>query len=253
MNPKTEAERIEAFLKEVLQRTGKRKMLIAVSGGIDSAVSATLCARAIGKNNLSLIRLPYLGLNTEGLQNAQTLVDFLDIPEENFYTKDISDTVNILCKELNVGDDRIRRGNIMARVRMIMIFDLAKKIDGLVCGTENKSEHHLGYFTRFGDEASDIEPIIHLYKTKIYELANFLGLPENLILQSPTAGLWQGQEDEAQLGFTYKEADRFLHLYFDEKVPRDAISLREFPNLARIEKKIKENSFKKKVPYRLQD
>lgn len=253
INPEVEAKRIESFLKEVMQKNRKRKMLIAVSGGIDSAVSATLCAKSLGRDNVFLIRLPYASLNHEGLENAQILANFLNISEKNLYTKDISNAVNILCEELGVGDDRIRRGNIMARIRMIVVFDLAKKIDALVCGTENKSEHHLGYFTRFGDEASDIEPIVHLYKTEVYGLANFLGLPKKLISQSPTAGLWDGQEDESQLGFTYEEADKFLHSYFDEKISSDNASMYEAPNSSKIEKIIKENAFKKKVPYRLHD
>ncbi|MBI2190192.1 MAG: NAD(+) synthase, partial [Candidatus Levybacteria bacterium] len=131
----------------------------------------------------------------------------------------IKSIVDKLAKTLGVQPlkDSIRLGNIMARVRMILLYDLAKKHQALVCGTENRSEYHLGYFTRFGDEASDFEPIRHLYKTQVYQLASYLGVPKTVIDKKPTAGLWAEQTDEGEFGFSYKEADPVLYLYFDKK------------------------------------
>lgn len=146
-------------------------------------------------------------------------------------------------------NNKIRFGNIMSRVRMIILFDLAKKNNALVCGTENKSEHLLGYFTRFGDGASDIEPIRHLYKTQVYELAKYLEIPKEIISQKPSAGLWKNQTDEDQFGFTYQEADQVLHLYFDKKMLTEKIIKAGYPNAKKIISYVKKNEFKRKTPY----
>jgi NAD+ synthase len=122
----------------------------------------------------------------------------------------------------------------MARIRMIILFDLAKKNHALVCGTENRSENLLGYFTRFGDQASDLEPIGHLYKTQVYELAEYLKVPKDIIEQKPTAGLWKNQTDEKEFGFSYKEADPVLHHYFDKKMGVDRIKKLGFANAEKI-------------------
>ena len=132
----------------------------------------------------------------------------------------------------------------MARVRMIILYDLAKRHNCLVCGTENKSELYLGYFTRFGDEASDFEPIQQLYKTQVYQLAEYLNVPKEIINQIPTAGLWENQTDEKDFGFSYKEADRVLDLYLKNKK-----ILKTFPNSKEIIARIEKNSFKHNLPY----
>lgn len=139
----------------------------------------------------------------------------------------------------------------MARARMVILYDLAKKHQALVCGTENKSEFRLGYFTRFGDEASDFEPIQHLYKTQVYQLAKYLNIPKNIILQVPTAGLWEGQTDEGEFGFSYKEADIVLYLYFDKGKAISQIITKGFPNAQKIIDRAKANSFKHHLPYRI--
>ena len=108
-------------------------------------------------------------------------------------------------------------------MRMIVLFDLSKKLRALVVGTENKTEHILGYYTRFGDEASDIEPLKHLYKFQVYELARYLKIPDYIVSKPPSAGLWAGQTDEGELGFTYEQADTILSLYFDRHLSKQAI------------------------------
>jgi NAD+ synthase len=131
---------------------------------------------------------------------------------------------------------------------MITLYDFAKKTAALVCGTENKSEYHLAYFTRFGDEASDIEPIRHLYKTQVYELATFLGVPQFVLDAHPTAGLWAGQTDENEFGFTYKEADQVIYRYFDKKELLPSIQ-KDLPHAEKIINWCKKNEFKHHVPY----
>ena len=147
--------------------------------------------------------------------------------------------------------ERVRLGNIMARVRMIILYDLSKKHNALVCGTENKSEYLLGYFTRFGDAASDFEPIQHLYKTQVYQLASSLGVPKNIIKKTPTAGLWHGQTDEGEFGFSYKEADEVLFYYYDKKLKLEEIKNKGFKNAEKIIKFSLKNSYKHHAPYTL--
>ncbi|MBI3560071.1 NAD(+) synthase, partial [Candidatus Gottesmanbacteria bacterium] len=138
----------------------------------------------------------------------------------------------------------------MARVRMILLFDQAKKRNALVVGTENKTEHLLGYFTRFGDEASDIEPLRNLYKSQVYELARQLNLPENIVSKAPTAGLWEGQTDEGEFGFTYKEADEILAIIVDEKKSIDEVVRKGYDQatVEKVVKRMKENNFKHHLP-----
>lgn len=134
---------------------------------------------------------------------------------------------------------------------MIYLYDLSKKQRALVVGTENRSEHLLGYFTRFGDEASDIEPIRCLYKTQIYQLANYLKVPEYFINQPPTAGLWRNQTDEEEFGFSYQEADPVLYLYFDKNLSVEKIKELGYKNARKIIDFALNNRYKHLVPYSL--
>ncbi len=141
----------------------------------------------------------------------------------------------------------------MVRMRMILLYDLSKKYNALVLGTENKTEHLLGYFTRFGDEASDIEPLQNLYKTQVKQLASYLGVPEEIIKKPPTAGMWQGQTDEGEFGFTYEEADQILSLWHDKKADREVIIKAGFSpdTVDKVIKRVTDNSFKHNLPYTL--
>lgn len=134
----------------------------------------------------------------------------------------------------------------MARTRMICVFDTAKELDALVCGTENKSEHYLGYFTRFGDAASDIEPISTLYKTQVRMAAVDLGIPEVFLTKAPSAGLWENQTDEGEMGFTYEDADRALAVLLGESTEEVDQNL-----LKKVDTVVKAQEFKRMVPYSL--
>ncbi|MBI4097068.1 MAG: NAD+ synthase, partial [Candidatus Levybacteria bacterium] len=252
INPEYEVNRIGEFLRQTLKKTGLSKVVIGLSGGIDSATSLMLAVGALGKENVHVLLMPYKTHNPQGLQQAKDVVAFLQIPQTQVEAISIDAAVDAIKRSLGISeDDTVRLGNIMARVRMIMLFDRAKKRDTLVLGTENKSEYLLGYFTRGGDELSDIEPVQHLYKTQVYELANYLGLPPQIIEQSPTAGLWHGQTDEGEFGFSYKEADQVLYLYFDRKMSIGDIKKKGFANAENIVKYALSNQYKHKVPYSL--
>lgn len=241
------------FLQESFDKTGKKSAVIAVSGGIDSALSLSLLVQALRKNQIWPILLPY---GRQDMSDAETILDFWQIPTENRKILNISSMVDAICKSLLIDDaDKLRKGNVMARVRMIAIFDYAKSKDALVVGTENKSEHYLGYFTRFGDQASDIEPLATLYKTQVRQMARELNLPEIFLEKKPSADLWQGQSDETELGFSYELADQVLAYLIDQKIPSTEISaLFAKDKQTEVEKvlaRIQGMAFKREVPYSL--
>lgn len=245
INPSEEEARIVSFLKSTFAKQKMTKAVIAISGGIDSATSLRLLSKAIPKENIIALHLPYFN---EIDKDVSELENWLEMRITTVSIRKIADEI---IARLGISEeDIVRRGNIMARVRMITLFDFAKKENALVVGTENKSEYHLGYFTRFGDEASDIEPIQHLYKTQVYELARYLSLPKSIIDKSPSANLWITQTDEGEFGFTYKEADSVLYLYFDQRKTIEEIE-KKHPNAKKIIDFAKKNSYKHRVPYHL--
>jgi len=249
-DPQQTKEQIVAFLKKTYGRAGKAKAVIAVSGGIDSALALTLLTEALGSANVYPVLLPY---QDQDMSDAQEIIVWNKIPKENQRVIPIGEAVDQLQQTLLMKPgDKVRLGNVMARVRMIAIFDLAKKLmNALVCGTENKSEHYLGYFTRYGDGASDLEPILGLYKTQVRELAKELGLPEKFLDKDPSAGLWQGQTDEQELGFSYQDADRILIELIDNKKPIEEIKFKDIDAaiVGKVIARVKGTEFKHQVPY----
>ena len=264
INLYAERNKITSFIKTVLKKQGFQKVVIGMSGGLDSTVSFYLLKESITPENIFITHLYY---QNSQFRDIGGIIKKAGIPKNNIYEMSIES----LVKSFNVhlegalrspsrwrGNDldsskvdRIRLGNIMARIRMIILYDLAKKHNALVCGTENKSEHLLGYFTRFGDEASDFEPIQHLYKTQVYKLADFLGVPKNIINKTPTAGLWRSQTDEKEFGFTYKEADQVLFYYYDKKIKIEEIKSMGFENAKKIIDFSLRNEYKHNAPYTL--
>lgn len=226
INAKKEVDSIVKLIKETLDERKFEYAVLACSGGVDSSVALSLSVQALGKDRVFPLLLPYGSLNENGSKDANDLIQKMGISQDQTETVDITPAVNSFATMLGLNytqamshHESIRLGNIMVRCRMIAVFDRAKKHHALVIGTENKSEHLLGYFTRFGDEASDIEPIRHLYKTQVYQLAVELGLPQAIVAKAPTAGLWPGQTDEGQFGFTYADADQILYALYDQKKP----------------------------------
>lgn len=253
--PEREINKITDFISETLKTAHKERVVVAVSGGIDSALSLTLAVKALGPDQVYPVFLPY---GEQKMTDAQQLAEWLAIPAENWREINILSAVTELQTQLNWQPEqpeaKVRLGNLMARVRMIVLYDLAKQLNALVGGTENLSEHYLGYFTRFGDEASDFEPIRHLLKTQVRQLVEHLGLPEVFLTKAPSAGLWPDQTDEEELGFSYQVADQVI-----AKMILGGLSESEFVAQTGLQplaiqavlKHIDSVKFKHEVPYRL--
>lgn len=245
--------RLVSFIQETFFKQQKQHAVIAVSGGIDSALSLTLLTQALGPARVFPLLLPYA---RQDMRDAETIVDFCAIPLANRKIINIASMVDAISLSLQIAaEDKVRKGNVMARTRMITVFDYAKSKDALVVGTENKSEHHLGYFTRFGDEASDLEPINTLYKTQVRQLATALQLPTVFLEKAPSAGLWDNQSDEFEFGFTYTLADQVLALLFDQQLSAEDV-LGQFPSeqqvlVQKVLDRVQAVAFKHQVPYTL--
>lgn len=207
INPHITEQWLIAFLQdELIGRRNIHHAVIGLSGGVDSAVTAFLCAKALGPENVYAIRMPYRTSSSSSLSDAQLVVDALGI---NVHTIDISGAVDGYLQYEPEADAR-RRGNVMARVRMVVLFDQSAKYDALPIGTGNKTERLLGYFTWHADDTPPVNPIGDLYKTQVWDLARHLGVPQALIEKAPSADLEANQTDEADLGITYAKADAIL-------------------------------------------
>ena len=256
IDPEKEKRKIVSFIRTTLEKQGFKNVVIGMSGGVDSTTAFYLLKEAIPPENIFVAHLYY---HSSQFKDIEGVIRKAGVPKENIYEMPISPLVEAFQNVIPdlIGnldprfreDDSVRLGNIMARIRMIILYDLAKKHKALVCGTENKSESLLGYFTRFGDEASDFEPIQHLYKTQIFQLAKFLGIPKNIIDKTPTAGLWQGQTDEQEFGFSYKEGDQVLFYYYDKKLTLEEIKNKGFANANKIINFSLKNAYKHRTPY----
>ena len=207
INMMAEIEKISQFLSDYLISSGLKKYILGVSGGIDSALSAALAVKAVGKQNVIGLLLPYRSSHPDSVNDAKLLCKHLDI---EYQTIDISPMVDAWFDTYEQEASSLRRGNLMARSRMCVLYDLSAKYNALVLGTSNLSEIMTGYFTQFGDSAAAIEPLAQLYKTEIWQMSKELGIPAKLIAKVPTADLWAEQSDEQDLGIKYLELDEIL-------------------------------------------
>jgi NAD+ synthase len=209
INTALAARWLEAFLRdEMLVRRGIGKAILGLSGGIDSALVAYLCAAALGPENVYAIRMPYRTSSASSLSDAQRIVDALGINAE---TIEITDAVDGYLKQAPDADPR-RKGNVMARMRMLVLFDQSARRGALPVGTGNKTERLMGYFTWHADDTPPVNPIGDLYKTQVWALARHLGVPTEVVDKPPSADLEANQTDETDLGITYAKADRILNL-----------------------------------------
>lgn len=242
-NPSRAARQISTWLARMLGDTGRREYVLGLSGGLDSAVAAYLAAKAIGAENLLCLVLPYKTSSRDSLADAERIVNALGARARTIPISDMAEAYEARVGALST----VRRGNLCARLRMIALFDHSHA-SGLVLGTSNKTETLLGYGTLFGDAAWSVNPLGDLYKTDVRLLAEHLGVPESIRQKVPTADLWEGQTDEAELGFPYEDMDRLLVGMIDEKKSRRALLAEGYePRLIeRVVSLIRGSSFKRK-------
>ncbi len=210
------------FLKQETARFGIKKCVIGLSGGIDSSVAAYLAVKALGKQNVLGILLPYKESSSGSIKDALAIVKALGIRSKVVDITSPSDALMELegiagNPKTHIKEHHVRKGNILARMRMICLYDFSNEYRALVIGTSNKTELLLGYSTIFGDSASAINPIGDLYKTQVWQLAGLLKIPKRIIKKKPSADLWAGQSDESELGFTYNQADELLYHMIDQR------------------------------------
>lgn len=234
------------FIRTEVTRAGFTRAVIGVSGGIDSAVSLMLAASALGPENVLALFMPYATTTAESEQHAQQIIQLSGVQSE---TVPITPMVEPLIAEIPQ-EELIRRGNIMARMRMIVLYDRSASSQGLVIGTGNKTEILLGYTTLYGDSACAINPMGDLYKTQVRQLARSLQIPSAIIEKSPSADLWKGQTDEGELGFTYAEVDRLLVLMVDGRYDPEACVAAGFKRafVEAVLDRIRRNQFKRVLP-----
>ncbi len=232
------------FLKEETFKTGLNGAVLGLSGGIDSAVVAVLGKEAFG-DNLLCVMMPSKYSSQSSLDDAEELSEKFNLRIER---EDITSLLE--AYKNNDNSNNLRIGNFSARMRMSILFDISAREGSLVLGTSNKSELLLGYGTLFGDLASAINPIGDIYKSEIFEFARFLGVPDSIINKPPSADLWEGQSDEADLGYTYAEIDTVLKEYVENRLSREELIQKGFKTemVEMVIKKIYQNQFKRRPP-----
>ncbi|HEY4438887.1 MAG TPA: NAD+ synthase [Candidatus Elarobacter sp.] len=246
IDPALTARWLEAFLRdELIERRGIGRAVIGLSGGIDSAVVAFLCARALGPQNVYAIRMPYATSAPSSLIDAQAVVAALGIHAE---TIEITGAVDGYL-ELAPDADARRRGNVMARTRMLVLFDQSARRNALPVGTGNKTERLLGYFTWHADDTPPVNPIGDLFKTQVWALARHLGVPREVIDKPPSADLEENQTDEGDIGITYAKADRILNLilqgYRDEAIVDRGLT---FDEVRLVRRRVDSTHWKRHLP-----
>jgi NAD+ synthase len=234
------------FIHSEITRAGFSRAVVGVSGGVDSSLSCTLAAKAMGPDNVLAVRMPYETSSPDSLEHAQMLIDRLGVQST---TIPITPMVKPYL-EMIPQKESVRRGNVMARQRMIVVYDQSMAFKGLVVGTGNKTEILLGYTTLYGDSASAINPLGDLYKTQVRQLAREIGIPEVIVDKPPSADLWVGQTDEGELGFTYEEVDKLLYELIDQqKSPQECVEAGFEERFVReVIERVRRNHYKRVMP-----
>jgi NAD+ synthase len=214
-------------LNEEVAKAGFRKVVLGLSGGIDSALSLYLAVQAFGKENVIAVRMPYRTSSSSSLTDAEKAIH--DTGVESL-TIDISPQIDAYFAQMPEAT-ALRKGNKMARERMTILYDLSARYEALVVGTSNRTELLLGYGTQYGDSASAVNPLGDLYKTQVRQLSEYVGVPRSILEKAPSADLWEDQTDEKELGFSYFEVDCLLYHFIDQVI-----------------KRIKRNQYKRRMP-----
>jgi NAD+ synthase len=237
---------LTSFLREEITRTGRTRGVVGLSGGVDSALACFLAAEALGSANVLAVRMPYKQSSPDSLRHAALVIQTTGVKAVTF---DITPMVEPLFTQFPSMDAR-RKGNSMARERMIILYDQSAEWNGLVIGTGNKTEILLGYTTLYGDSACALNPLGDLYKTQVRQLARAMGVPEEIVAKPPTADLWTGQTDEGELGFSYEEVDKLLYLLVDERYSPEECVQAGFKKafVERVVEIVRRNQFKRVLP-----
>jgi NAD+ synthase len=247
INPDLARRILTGFIRDEVTKSGMKRCVMGLSGGIDSALSAYLSAEALGAENVLVVRMPYKTSSPASYDDAQLVIDALKLPT---LTVEITGMADALIHQFS-DMSNLRKGNTMARLRMITLYDQSVAWGGLVMGTSNKTEFLLGYSTIYGDSGVALHPIADLYKCQVRQLATAMGVPQPIIDKAPSADLWEGQTDEGELGFTYNDADQVLYLLVDERYSvAEASEESGYPLefVHKIWERVKANHYKRTMP-----
>jgi NAD+ synthase len=234
------------FIADQITKAGMQRAVIGLSGGIDSALSAYLAAEALGAQNVLAVRMPYKTSAEASLNDAGLVIQALGLPHLDIPITPMADPLIERFPDMS----NLRKGNIMARLRMVTLYDQSVAWGGLVMGTSNKTEFLLGYSTIYGDSGVALQPIADLYKAQVRQLSAALGVPQPILDKAPSADLWEGQTDEGELGFTYNDVDQALFLLVDERYTVDEVVEEGFERsfVEKVWKRVKANHYKRTMP-----
>lgn len=237
---------LTGFIKDQIEKTGMRGAVLGLSGGIDSALSAYLSAEALGPENVLAVRMPYTTSSQSSLIDADLVIEALGIRSMTVPISPMADGLISQFPDMSA----LRKGNIMARMRMVVLYDQSAALGLLPMGTSNKTEFLLGYSTIYGDSGVALHPIADLYKYQVRQLSRALGVPQPVIDKAPSADLWEGQTDEGELGFTYDEVDQVLYLLVDERYTVDQVVAEGFDAafVKKVWTRVKNNHYKRTMP-----
>ena len=245
-NPPLVRRLLTAFIANEVRKVGVERVVVGLSGGVDSAVSAMLAAEALGPANVLAIKMPYRTSSPESVAHADAVVARAGIEA---LTVDITPQIDAYFARFPDADN-MRRGNKMARERMTILYDHSARWRALVLGTSNKTELLLGYGTLYGDMASALNPLGDLYKTQVWALADHIGVPDAIVHKEPSADLWSGQTDEQELGFGYRDVDALLYLMVDLRYAQGELAAAGFaePFVRRVGDMVRTSQFKRRLP-----
>ena len=246
LNAELAANALQDFIVDAVRTSSTSRVVVVLSGGVDSALSTALAVRALGPDGVHAFMLPYRTSNPDSLADAEAVASAIGVQPQ---TIDITPMVDAYFEHVAGEADRVRLGNKMARERMSILFDQAKRLNCLVLGTSNKTEILLGYSTIFGDNASSINPLGDLFKQQVWQLARHLGVPQGVVDKAPSADLWPDQTDEGELGFDYSTADEVLYLIFDRGWTQEEVVEAGFPQetVERITDLEERNRYKRRL------
>ena len=237
---------LTGFIRDQITKAGMKRAELGLYGVIDSALSAFLSVEALGAENVLAVRMPYKTSNPASMNDANLVIESLGIPYLNIPITEMADPLIDRFPDMT----NLRKGNIMARLRMVTLYDQSVAFGGLVMGTSNKTEFLLGYSTIYGDSGVALHPLADLYKAQVRQLSQAMGVPQPILDKAPSADLWEGQTDEGELGYTYNNVDQVLFLLVDERYTVDEVADEGFDRdfVEKVWSRVKINHYKRTMP-----